>query len=934
VSEFFSLVVSGAVSGAIVAIVASGLVLAYTTSGIFNFSLGAVSFAAAYVFFILNTGFHWPVWISAVIAILVFSPLLGLFLDKFVLRALSRAPDVPRIIGTVGLLLAIPAILLFAVESVAINGFHVNLPLVAFATSPAGLGPTPKDTWTLFGTTTVDSNELVVLVAALISGLALWILVRHTPLGLRMRATVDKDRLAAFRGVNTTQVSVTASVLSTVLAGLAGVVAAPIIGLSPGNFNLILFVAAGAAVIGGFRSIPLAIAGGFALGVCENLFAGYAARGFLSSITGLGTALPSIVLLLGLLFLGRQRRRSAGQAVEPQPDVDVVSDFGKWRRRLPWLIAGAAVVIYTLVIANPYWQGLMIQGIALGFVFLSITLITGLGGIVSLAQGTFASASGLFVCFFFSHLGWPIIPSALVAIAIAIAMGVIVALPSVHLEGLALTLSSLALAFICSYVLFQVAILQNNGAGWTITPPHWGPLNLTDPRVMAVVYFLLLAAGCWVVGNIRRSLTGRGTLTVRASSAAAKSVGIYPTRNKLFVFALCATFAGIGGVLLALQQGQISPDSYPAATSMIWVATAVVFGVERPAGAVIAGIVTALSPGVIAEFTSSPYLPAILFGLGAIGLAQHPEGAMAQMAAQNRRRRLKKLQRLESARLAALAAGSAAPISAGEAGSASLAPISVGANRDETPAVKNGSQLPTYSPEDLCQSTVALGAGGLVAGYGEVEVLHGIDFALPAGSITILLGANGAGKSTLCATLAGAVDCREGMVAVTGSDVTKLPPHKRVAEGLSLVPESRGVFPSLTVEENLTIWLPDRQDREEVFEKFPGLAIRRRQIGWNLSGGEQQLLSLAPMIIRPPRVLIADEPTLGLAPLAVVQVLSLFQELREQGVCVLLVEEKAHAVLDIADKAALLELGRITWMGTPGQLDTSMLADAYLGATS
>ena len=933
-SEFFSLVVSGAVSGAIVAIVAAGLVMAYTTSGIFNFSLGAVSFAAAYVFFILNTGLHWPVWISAVIAILVFSPLLGLFLDKFVLRALSRAPDVPRIIGTVGLLLAIPAILLFAVESVAINGFHADLPQVAFATSPAGVGPNPKYTWTLFGTTTVDSNELVVLIAAVLSGLALWIIVRHTPLGLRMRATVDKDRLAGFRGVNTSQVSLTASVLSTVLAGLAGVVAAPIIGLSPGNFNLILFVAAGAAVIGGFRSIPLAIAGGFALGVAENLFAGYAARGFLSSITGLGTALPSIVLLLGLLFLGRQRRRSAGQAVEPQPDVDVVSDHSKWRRRLPWMIAAAGVLVYTSWIASAYWQGLMIEGFALGFVFLSITLITGLGGIVSLAQGTFASASGLFACFFFSHLGWPIIPAALVAIAIAIAMGIIVALPSVHLEGLALTLSSLALAFICSYVLFQVAILQNNGAGWTITPPDWGPLNFTDPRVMGIVYFALLAGGCWIVSNVRRSLTGRATLTVRASSPAAKSVGIYPTRNKLFIFALCAAFAGLGGVLLAVQQGQISPDAYPAATSMIWVATAVVFGVERPAGAVIAGIVTALSPGIISEFTTSPYLPAIFFGLGAIGLAQHPEGAMAQMAAQNRRRRLKRQQRLEAAQQAALPEVAPTPVVLDGTDADAVPPVFAVTGQELSPATSNGSPVPAVSVEDLYRDGVALGASGLVAGYGEVEVLHGISFTLTSGSITILLGANGAGKSTLCATLAGAVDCRDGTVAVTGKDVTRLPSHKRVAEGLSLVPESRGVFPSLTVEENLTVWLPDRSDREKVFEKFPMLANRRRQIGWNLSGGEQQLLSLAPMIIRPPRVLIADEPTLGLAPLAVAQVLSLFQELRNEGVCVLLVEEKAHAVLDIADKAALLELGRITWMGQPAELDASMLADAYLGATS
>ena len=477
----------------------------------------------------------------------------------------------------------------------------------------------------------------------------------------------------------------------------------------------------------------------------------------------------------GLLFLGRQRRRSAGQAVEPQPDVDVVSDHGKWRRRLPWMIAAAGVLVYTSVIASAYWQGLMIEGFALGFVFLSITLITGLGGIVSLAQGTFASASGLFACFFFSHLGWPIIPAALVAIAIAVAMGIIVALPSVHLEGLALTLSSLALAFICSYVLFQVAILQNNGAGWTITPPDWGPLNFTDPRVMGIVYFALLAGGCWIVSNVRRSLTGRATLTVRASSAAAKSVGIYPTRNKLFIFALCAAFAGIGGVLLAVQQGQISPDAYPAATSMIWVATAVVFGVERPAGAVIAGIVTALSPGIISEFTTSPYLPAIFFGLGAIGLAQHPEGAMAQMAAQNRRRRLKRQQRLEAAQQAALpevAAASAAPDGT-DADRIAVAPAFSVTGQELSPATGNGSQVPVVSVADLYLEGVALGASGLVAGYGEVEVLHGISFSLPSGSITILLGANGAGKSTLCAALAGAVDCRNGTVAVTGRDVTK-----------------------------------------------------------------------------------------------------------------------------------------------------------------
>jgi ABC-type branched-subunit amino acid transport system ATPase component len=135
----------------------------------------------------------------------------------------------------------------------------------------------------------------------------------------------------------------------------------------------------------------------------------------------------------------------------------------------------------------------------------------------------------------------------------------------------------------------------------------------------------------------------------------------------------------------------------------------------------------------------------------------------------------------------------------------------------------------------------------------------------------------------------------------------------------------------LTVEENLEVWLPNRKDREVVFSEFPILAWRRAQIGWNLSGGEQQLLSLAPMIVQPPKVLIADEPTLGLAPLAVAQVMGLFQRLREQGVCVLLVEEKTHAVLEVADDVAIIELGRIVWQGKPVALDKSTLLEAYLG---
>jgi ABC-type branched-subunit amino acid transport system ATPase component len=289
------------------------------------------------------------------------------------------------------------------------------------------------------------------------------------------------------------------------------------------------------------------------------------------------------------------------------------------------------------------------------------------------------------------------------------------------------------------------------------------------------------------------------------------------------------------------------------------------------------------------------------------------------MVAQNRARRLKRQERRAAATgladLSVARVGALTEVDAMNGGEAAIAQV----------------RAPTHSGAEVSDQQVALGVRGVVAGYGEIEVLHGIDLRLAAGSITVLLGANGAGKSTLCSALAGTMKCIEGTITVSGNDVTHLTSHKRVGQGLSLVPEGRGVFPGLSVEENLTVWLPDHSDRESVFEQFPQLASRRTQVGWNLSGGEQQLLSLAPMIVRPPRVLVADEPTLGLAPLAVRLVLDLFARLREEGVCVLLVEEKAHVVLEVADQAALLELGRVTWVGEPKDLDPSMLADAYLG---
>jgi len=219
---------------------------------------------------------------------------------------------------------------------------------------------------------------------------------------------------------------------------------------------------------------------------------------------------------------------------------------------------------------------------------------------------------------------------------------------------------------------------------------------------------------------------------------------------------------------------------------------------------------------------------------------------------------------------------------------------------------------------------------GLHVSYGDVEVIHGLTFAIERGKITSLFGVNGSGKSTLCSTISGLVKPGSGSIEFDGNDIVKMPAYRRADQGVLVAPESRGIFPGLSVEENLTLRL-NAAERDEVYQRFPRIGERRKLMAGSLSGGEQQLLALAPVLIKPPTILIADEPTLGLAPLVIAELLTLFQELRDRGTTILLVEEKVRDVLSIADNVAFIELGHIVWSGPREDLDDERLVSAYLG---
>ncbi len=229
---------------------------------------------------------------------------------------------------------------------------------------------------------------------------------------------------------------------------------------------------------------------------------------------------------------------------------------------------------------------------------------------------------------------------------------------------------------------------------------------------------------------------------------------------------------------------------------------------------------------------------------------------------------------------------------------------------------------------------------GLRAGYGPIDVLHGLDLTVAAGEVVAMIGANGAGKTTTLMTLSGIVPARGGAVRFDGADITRTPAHEVVRLGLSQSPEGRKIFPRLTVLENLEMGAytrPDPADRAEgvrrAFELFPILGERRSQAGGLLSGGQQQMLAIARALMSKPRLLLLDEPSLGLAPQIVMQIFDVIRDLNQsQGMSVLLVEQNARMALKVAHRGYVLETGRVTFEGPAQALLTDpRIRAAYLG---
>jgi branched-chain amino acid transport system ATP-binding protein len=245
------------------------------------------------------------------------------------------------------------------------------------------------------------------------------------------------------------------------------------------------------------------------------------------------------------------------------------------------------------------------------------------------------------------------------------------------------------------------------------------------------------------------------------------------------------------------------------------------------------------------------------------------------------------------------------------------------------------------NPPDADERPILLEVRDIVVHYGRIQALHGVSLVVRQGELVTLLGSNGAGKTTIMRALSGLRPPTSGSVWFEGNDITRMKAHRRVIEGLVQAPEGRGVFPGMTVIENLEMGcygrkFASRAEHKErldwVLETFPRLAERRHQVGGTLSGGEQQMLAIGRALMARPRVLLLDEPSMGLAPMVISQIFEIIAEINSQGTTVLLVEQNAQQALTRSDRAYILETGEVTRTGNARELlEDDGIRAAYLG---
>lgn len=627
--EFFGFAFPGIPYGCTYAIVAVGLVLTYQATGVFNFAFGAQAYTSAFFFVYLIQDKGFPVWLAFIVSVCALAPLLGLIFDRFLFRLIPNTNQTAKVVTGLSLFVALGALLPIIFGS-------------APQFNPPSLLLNPNTVYFSVGSTPVNGLDLSTMIITAIVLVLVVVLMRGTSLGLQMRAAVESRRLVQLDGVNAEGVVAFAWAISSLLAGLAGVLLAPLYAqLQPNDYATLTVAAIAAAAWGVLRSLPIAALTGILIGVIEGIAQGYLPpQGILHA--SLLPSLPFIVLIGALLLL--PGLRTLEDATDPMAAVDPPTPPVTAAIRAPqldraitisWrvLLVGFFVSMVTWVPVT--WITIFTTGLTLSTIFLSITLVTGMAGQLSLCQATLAGIGAFTAAQLAVHIGLPFLVGVLVGAALSAVVAVVLAVASLRLKGLGLTLLTLAAALFFDNTIFPLNSVSGgpSGTGVTINNVSLGPITFTplSAKGYFVLAFVVLAACTFLVMLVKKGTIGQYLASIRGSQTAAAGIGINISWNKVLVFAMAGAIAGVGGAINAAVLGTIGPNNFNYEFSLVYVVVVITTGVSTVEGAIQAGV------GFVVIQQLLSYLPArlgagsltyLLFAFGAVTYAAHPEGIL------------------------------------------------------------------------------------------------------------------------------------------------------------------------------------------------------------------------------------------------------------------------------------------------------------------
>ena len=648
-------VLQGTPPGAVFALVALGFVLTYKTSGVFNLAFGAQAYVSAGMYFKARVEWEWPIIWSFILAVVVLAPLIGLLLERFIFRPLRTASAVAKLVVAVGLTVALPALFELLSKFQAVAG-----------RTPVGIMPRGAGVYyDPLGIYPWSRDELAQLIIAFTALVLITTFFRYFAAGLAMRAVVESPRMTELAGINADRVSAMAWALSSFFAGLAGVLIAPRFNtLAAPDFFNIMVVAVAAAALGQLVSLRGAVFGGVGLGILIALFNTYIPR-WSDTMTWLrpvqANLTPSLpfVVLFGVIVLwpATRRPREAGDplaSVDPPPLSPAAVTRPKSLTIATRLFGGLVLVIggfFVFAKADVSWLFLVTQAVIMSTIFLSITVMTGLGGQISLCQGTFAAIGGFTVYQFADRWGTSVLLAAFIGAAIAAVVGALIALPVLRLGGVWLAIATLAFAFFFDSVMVKLSFVGGGETslmqGTRVPRPSFAGIDFNNNKSFLVLVVVIFVIVSLLVIQLREGTVGRTLRALRGSELAAASIGISAGRARITAFALSAGIAGLGGALLSIQQKNVGYGiNFSPSAGLFWLVVVVTLSARTVEGAVFAGATIGLFERVILRniFHLSGKWRFVLFGLTAVQFARHPDGILEH----GKRRSLGRIEKLFS----------------------------------------------------------------------------------------------------------------------------------------------------------------------------------------------------------------------------------------------------------------------------------------------